>query len=486
MNPHYKYPKGARHVSAIYSTSIGAYENNPLIAALQPTWEAEHIAESMTWWPDHDAANHELPAVARMELAMQLQDGFETLPQHITIMTAILSAMRRCYYGREGYVHGNTAQILARAVGPEATRRHGVRIASTSNSLLIYGLPGMGKSALMIHLSALLPQIIDHTEFQGRPWPCRQVTYLRVAVQQNWTDKALAQAILEEFDRVAGTNYTDELQRKGSVSSYAYLLKFNLAANNHGLGILILDEVQLLKSNTTLLNFVLNFSTTNNVLLVLVGTPASVEIMREDPRFMRRADAPFDPELKRFVFPQVTEAEYHTSLTSADSVVDEWTWFVQAFWPLQYTARPAPLTYKLSGLLHHLSAGITHYAVRIFIAAQLLRISTERDYLDEDALLDAYAIACKASMQYLDDLRNGRWLKLQRYADFAKVDLTEIAKEAAAARQAEAEKDARDKLAKRRHDKEGKHEQGAKGEPKPNPKPVDQSDLPRVEKGEIL
>lgn len=31
-------------------------------------------------------------------------------------------------------------------------------------------------------------------------------------------------------------------------------------------------------------------------------------------------------------------------------------------WHLQYTGAPTPLTHKLSSLLHHLSAGITHYA----------------------------------------------------------------------------------------------------------------------------
>lgn len=490
MSYHYKYPKGARHVSAIYSTGLGPYDDNPLIAALQPSWEAEQIVASTTWWPEHDELHHSLPAAARAEMAMQLQDGFETLPQHVTILTAILSAMRRCYFGRAAFVHGNTAEIIARAVEPEAHRRYGVRISGTSNSLLIHGLPGMGKSSLMLRLSALLPQIIDHTEFKGRPWPCRQVTYLRVAAQQNWTDKALAQAILEEFDRVAGTNYTAELNRRGTVSSYTYLLKFNLAANNHGLGMLILDEVQLLKSNTTLLNFVLNFSTTNNVLLVLVGTPASVDVMRDDPRFMRRGDSLFDPELKRFGFPKVTESEYDAMLQNAEAQVDDWTWFLQAFWPLQYNTVFTPLTYKLSARLHYLSAGITHYAVNIFIAAQLMRISTSKDHLDEDALKEAYTVCCTTSKEYLEDLRMGRWNSLKKYGDFAQISHREIAEQAAAARRAKAEQDVKDKLAQARQEK-AKREKDAqqprtKEEPKPTPEPVAASDLPRADKDELL
>ncbi len=491
MSPDYKYPPGARHVSAIYSTNLGAYENNPLIAALQPSWDAEQIAGSMTWWPNHDASCHALTPSIRAEMLMELQDGFETLPQHVAIMSAILGAMRRCCFGREAYVHGHTESILARAVAPEGQHCNGVRIAGTSNSMLIHGLPGTGKSSLMMRMSALLPQLIDHTEFQGKPWPCRQVTFLRVAVQQNWTDKALAQAILEEFDRVAGTNYTERLNAKGNASGYAYLMKFGLAANNHGLGMLILDEVQLLKSNTTLLNFVLNFSTTNNVLLVLVGTPSSVEIMREDPRFMRRAETVFDPELKRFEFPAISAAQYDAMLLDPMAEADLWTWFVQAFWPRQFTAKPVALTHALSLLLHHLSAGITHYAVSIFITAQLLRIGTEKDYLDEDALKEAYVVSCSTSMEYLEDLRKSRWERLKKYADFSHVSFHEIAQQAAAKRQAKVEKETRDKLAMARREAEQSKRKrqlndGQKPDAKPAPKPVGDDDLPRATRTDFL
>lgn len=494
MNLTYKYPPGERHVSAIYSTGIGAYENNPLISALQQNWDDDLIGDAMSWWPDHDASCHTCEASVRTEMAMQLQDGFETMPQHAIIMTAILSAMRRCYLGRDVFVHGHTERIIARAKPTDGRRPHGVRIAGTANSMLIYGLPGMGKTALVTHLSALVPQVIDHTQFQGRPWPCRQVTYLRVAIQQNWTDKALAQAILQEFDRVAGTNYTEELKRKGNVSSYAYLMQFNLAANNHGLGVLILDEVQLLKSNTTLLNFALNFSTSNNVLLVLVGTPASVEIMREDPRFMRRAEAPFDPELKRFKFPSVQPSEYDALLQAClkedGPDPDDWTWFVLSFWHLQYTARAVPLTHELSSLLHSLSAGITSYAVKLFLAAQLIRIGSPKDYLDADAFNEAHLASSKASKDYLDDLRKGNVVGLKRYGDFAGLNVAEIAAAAAKERaEQKKKKEAAERLAKLKkitEEEEKKKAAKPRREPKPKPDPVDSDDLPRADQRDFL
>jgi hypothetical protein len=90
---------------------------------------------------------------------------------------------------------------------------------------------------------------------------------------------------------VAGTNYGSSKELASNPSRFNYLMQFNIAAHNHGLGALFVDEVQLLKNNESLLNFVLNFSTLVGVPLVMAGTPSSRDLMRGDPRFMRRAES---------------------------------------------------------------------------------------------------------------------------------------------------------------------------------------------------
>lgn len=494
MSLSYKYPPGERHVPARYSTGIGSDENNPLSASLQPTWNTELLANALTWWPEHGPSCHGLNADARLDLTYQLQDGFEAMPQHITIIRAILNDIRRLYCGRDVFVHSHTEQIQARAAMLASSRHSGVRISGTSTSFLIYGLPGTGKTSLSLRLGAVLPQVIDHIEFQGRPWPCRQVTYLRVAAQQNWTDKAIAQAILLEFDKVAGTNYTAEVNRGSSPSAFKYLMQFSIASNNHGLGALILDEVQLLKSDTTLLNFVINFTSLNNVLLVLVGTPASVDVIGEDPRFMRRADAVFDPELKRFEFPTTTKEAYEATLNETTDEIDCWTWFILSFWHRQYTAQAAALTYELSHHLHWLSAGLPGYATKIFIGSQLARIGTAKDYLDKEALNQAYSAFNSSSKEYLDDLRHDRKLKLAKFADFAGIDFANVANAAALARLARGNAGDHEPLAKTKtgaeEEKRAKVVSNSKPRlataPKPAPRRVDQTELPRASTYDFL
>ena len=426
MNTEFKYPPGAQKVDAVYSTDIGTYENNPLIAALQPSWSTEQIASALSWWPEYDPSCHAKDPDQRREWAEDLEDGFETMPKHVEILTGILNKMRRTYQGRDRFVHGYTEQIRANAVELMGSQHGGVRMASTSNSLLVHGLPGTGKTSLALRIGTLVPQIIDHTEFKGRPFPCRQITYLYIAAQQNWTDKALAQAILREFDRVAGTDYSGPL-RKGNASAFSYLMQFSIAANNHGLGALIIDEVQSLRDNASLLDFAFNFSNTNKVLLVMVGTPESVQVLGQTPRFMRRADAMFDTELKRYAFPQMDKASYNGMLQDENRARDPWTWFLESFCHRQFTAKSKPFDYDISLTLFTKSVGIPHYAVKIFAGAQQRRIGTDRDYLDCDALTEAYLACSKTSLEYLDLLREGKFIDLRKYADFAGVDLGKIA-----------------------------------------------------------
>jgi hypothetical protein len=102
----FKYPPGAQKVDAIYSTDIGAYETNPLIAALQQSWSTEQIASALSWWPEFDPSCHAKDPEQRREWAEALEDGFETMPKHVEILTGVLNKMRRTYQGRDRFVHG--------------------------------------------------------------------------------------------------------------------------------------------------------------------------------------------------------------------------------------------------------------------------------------------------------------------------------------------------------------------------------------------
>lgn len=436
-----KYEPGRHHVKAIYTDAGKSWEiRNPLIAALQLEWTRELIARIMTWWPTVTDADRAASVDEREVSIRELAYCFESTSQHLDLAQEILAMIRFGYRGRDRFVHGCTSEIESWSDKLRDGRKISPAPHAKGLTLLISGLPGTGKTTFLTRLSVLLPQVIDHIEFGKRPWPCRQIVYLRVVVQLGWSDKNLAIAILEEFDRVAGTNYSAEALRRGGTAP-AYLRTFNMAACNHGLGALMVDEVQLLENNRALLTFILNFNTLVGVPLVLAGTPDSVEVMRTEPHFMRRADSNIDSELKPFAFPTVREEEYNAMLADENAPRDSWTFFLEGFWDIQFLGNRARLTHELSFAMHYHSVGILDYAVKLFIACQLLCLGTTECF-DKETIKQAYLMCFKTSLPYLEALRERRWSELRHLKAFKTVGIDIIARQAAATRAAQRNRDA--------------------------------------------
>jgi hypothetical protein len=192
MTKIYKYRPGTVRAQAAYTRGLEpAMNSNPLIAALQPQWTDQMIADAMTWWPECSDTDRVKGPNQRRSLATRLLFSFETQPSHLLIVGAIMDAIRLGLLGRDRFVHGFTEAIRSKT-----TRMTGDHVAPPPDAkgmtFLIFGLPGLGKTWFLKRFGSLVPQLLEHVKFRRKPWPCRQVTYLYVVVQRDWTDKALA------------------------------------------------------------------------------------------------------------------------------------------------------------------------------------------------------------------------------------------------------------------------------------------------------
>jgi hypothetical protein len=487
-----KYRPGAMCPDAIYSkTGQAEYDDNPLIAALDPTWTTVKLNQATTWWPTFSEVDRQREPEEREERVKRLGYSFQLLAHHVPVFKAVLANVRNGLVGRDKFVHRHTddihraAEEFAKKIMADESSTGSCSTPPTigSKSLLLSGLPGTGKSAFVERVTSILPPVIMHRD---RRFPCTQVVRLRVVAQQDWSSRALAEAILTEVDLVTKMHYVAAAQRRGGgrASLFNYMIQIMLAAHNHALGLLIVDEVQLLASNREMLSFILNFSTLVGVPLLLVGTPRSRDLMQTDLHYMRRSEGYVDTEFRPFEFPSMSEAEYEAMLADPLAPRDPWTDSIEAWWPLQLTARFTPLTYKISKAYHRYCRGLIDYAIKLFVAAQILRIGTEADYLDVDAFKDAYFSCFKTSLPYLESLGDKCSFDLDKFADFKAMRVSEVAATAAKIRNEKRVEDERRLL-------QSEREKGRRNKPPgdsvaPKPDPVDPNDLPEASADEFL
>jgi hypothetical protein len=145
------------------------------------------------------------------------------------------------------------------------------------------------------------------------------------------------------------------------------LLKMARVAANHGLGVLVIDEIQRLsyaKSGGAekMLNFFVQLSNTIGIPVVLVGTFKAREILSGAVHQIRRGAGQGD-----MVWDRMPEGKWVADSYGSPGV---WQLFLESLWRYQYTRTPCPLTAELAHALYQETQGITDFAAKGFMLAQ--------------------------------------------------------------------------------------------------------------------
>ena len=97
----------------------------------------------------------------------------------------------------------------------------------------VLGVPGIGKTVTVQRSLGLLPQVIEHTEYQGHPFFCKQVLYLRVECPSDCSIKTLAFNILAVLDRAIASDYLNRLTLMKSISVSAIATQVKILCMTH-------------------------------------------------------------------------------------------------------------------------------------------------------------------------------------------------------------------------------------------------------------
>ena len=354
-----KYSAG-HAASAIYEGSSG----NPYLDAMPDMLSPEQFSSVVASYPPIPHNLAQMSPEERRGLLPALSSIYVPMPYQYAIYDTLYRAISTTY--RTADVMESTRAINA------YYRGRSTNYATQADSGSILGVPGCGKTATVRRCLSTMPQVIEHTEYQGQPLYCKQVTWLRVECPSDCSVKTLGFNVMAALDKAIGSHYLDSTQglRSASASAIATQTKI-LLANNH-VGLLVIDEIQNAvltarknRQEKPLLRFLVELINETMTSIYFIGTPVAEELFVSQEHLKRRTRgirlAPFRPD-------------------------GAYLEFVRKIWSYQYTGQAAPLTTSLSNKLYDCSGGIPAYVIKIFAEAQAQALLTGRSCIDEQTI----------------------------------------------------------------------------------------------------
>lgn len=228
----------------------------------------------------------------------------------------------------------------------------------------ILGVPGLGKTSTVKKCLSLMPQVIQHLEYRGAPFFCKQILWLFVECPSDCSIKALITNVFKAIDQAIGSAYLATNSR-ASMSIGALSAQLKIICQTHHIGLLVIDEIQNLvttardgKQTRPLVRFLVELTNETNTAIWMVGTPIVEDLFLSAEHLKRRTRGlrllPFKPD-----------GTYRR--------------FLEAIWPHQYTREKAELTDKLAAVLYDRTGGIPAYLMLLFQETQVRALLTGKD-----------------------------------------------------------------------------------------------------------
>lgn len=338
-----KYPTSQR-VAAVYDP---AQEGNPFLAAMP-----KMLAHSAFM-----AAVRSLPPLPAGLGAMMPEER----RQHLPMLSSLFIPMDYTYVLYDQLFRALSSTYSTRTMLEEIQRTNalfrGSPIYATQPATgSILGVPGVGKSSTIRRSLSLLPQVIEHEKYQGKPFFCKQILYLIVECPSDCSVKTLGLNIAVAIDKAIGSSYAKQLTTLRSAAASAIATQVKVLCLTHHVGLILIDEIQNAvttaqknKQIKPLIKFLVELTNDTCTSAFFVGTPIAEELFSSQEHLKRRTRGmrllPFKPD-----------GAYRA--------------FLQAIWPYQLTPTTAPLSEQLANKLYNHSGGIPAYIIKIFQESQ--------------------------------------------------------------------------------------------------------------------
>lgn len=406
---------GEEMVDAIYSDQIVQdYESNPLIEALPPIFTEDDVIEHLSVIPSYDEKERTLNANYRFHCVQRMFQYFQPFEKHLDLEQRISRAIR------QGYLHRNPMkreEVMRVHESYKAIKEgkflktYQTEAKRTAAGFTIIGLSGIGKSTAIERVLSFYPQLIKHQEYKGKPFQFTQISWLKLDCPFDGSLKGLCMGFFSELDRLLGSNY---LNKFGAQKNTLDLMmqRMNHLASRHGIGLLIIDEIQHLSLSKSggsekMLNFFVTLVNTIGIPVLMVGTNKAISILQSEFRQARRGSGQGD-----MVWSQMPKDE-------------SWDLFVEGMWEYQWTAHFTELTSEFNDLLYEESQGILDIAIKLFMLSQVRAIATGEEKITKQIMKQVAKDSLRLVKPMLDALRTGIPSEIAKYEDIRPIDMDE-------------------------------------------------------------
>jgi hypothetical protein len=248
-------------------------------------------------------------------------------------------------------------------------------------------------------------QVIHHSKYQERNFTYSQIVWLKLDCPFDGSLKGLCINFFQTVDSLLGTSYHKNYGSKNRTTD-EMLPYMALVAANHGIGVLVIDEIQRLSLARSggiekMLNFFVQMVNTVGVPVVLVGTYKSLSVFDGNFSQMRRGTGQGDLVWDRMKLDK------------------EWTLFVKALWHFQYTRKVCSLedNPELIEVLYEETQGITDLAVKAYMLAQERAIETKAELVNASIIRSVCRDKFRILRPALEALRAKTKNALTRFED---------------------------------------------------------------------
>ncbi|MEK5078516.1 ATP-binding protein [Solibacillus sp. FSL W7-1436] len=406
---------GKEIVDAIYSEQIVQdYESNPLIEALPPIFTEDEVIEQLSVFPSFDEKERVLNPNYRFHCVQRLFQYFQPFETHLDLEQRISRAIRQGYLHRNPMKREEVMRVHESYQAIKAgkfLKNYQTEVKRTAAGFTIIGLSGIGKSTAIERVLSFYPQLIKHRDYKGKPFIFTQISWMKLECPFDGSLKGLCISFFSELDRLLGSNY---LNKFGAQRNTTDLMLQRMAhlASLHGVGLLIIDEIQHLSLSKSggsdkMLNFFVTLVNTIGIPVLMVGTNKAISILQSEFRQARRGSGQGD-----MVWSQMPK---DTS----------WELFLEGMWEYQWTADYTPLTEELSDFLYEESQGIIDIAIKLFMLSQVSAISTGTEKISKKIIQQVAKDSLRLVKPMLDALKSGIPSEIAKYEDIRPIDIDE-------------------------------------------------------------